>query len=515
MRASLRLFIISAILVLTTASQAFCTDVWINDLRSLFLSNSAIIYGINIRTFGAKDKNNDGIIQFESGEESGTFLNAIPKLNDLAFQGINTVHLFPITPVGKVKALGTAGSVYSPSSFIELNPQLKSSNSRLNINGEARTFINECHKLKIRVIVDLPSCASYDLYMKRPELFKLDKNQNPVIPADWTDVRLLDAGTDSNINTDVYNMYRDFIRMALDLGADGVRADFASIKPYSFWKKLIDETRATDPQFLFLAQASKTDKSPSNYAVFTPYNKLLDAGFDGYYGAYSQFRNWQSANELYSSVNADLAISKKYQGQKAVLGNFATHDQISPILINGPKQSQMIIWLNSTLPLNAYYIDGFSTGDTYIYPLANRKAAFSYTDDEYYFVHRGQIDIFNFSRAPMGKYADIFQSFVLENRFKVLFHDIVTKGNFVPLRTTSSSVFAYARCLNKKTIIVIGNLDYKISHKVTVSVPKINEDLLTVPLKLTSAPNVSKGKIKIEMTPGDVVVLYIESLELK
>lgn len=515
MKGSLRLFLILTVTLLVTVSQAYCNEVWVNDLRSLFLSNSAIIYGVNIRTFGAKDTNNNGIIEVELGEESGTFLNAFPKLRELARQGINTIHLFPITSVGRIKALGTAGSLYSPSTFTEINPQLKSPNSKLCLNDEVKRFIDECHRLHMRVIVDLPSCASYDLYMKRPELFKLDKNQNPAIPADWTDVRLLDAGTDANINTDVYNMYRDFIELIQSLGADGIRADFASIKPYSFWKKLIDETRGVDPQFLFLAQASKYDKSPSQYAVFTPFNKILDAGFDGYYGNYSEIKNWKNANDLYSSVNADLNISKKYSGQKAVIGNFATHDQVSPILINGPLFSEMIIWLNSTLPLNSYYIDGFSTGDTYIYPWANKKAALTYTDDEYYFVHRGQLDIFNFSRSPMGKNTEIFQYFILANRLKVMFHDIISNGNFVPLRVSNSNTFAYARSLNKKSLIVVGNLDFKTHQKVTVSIPKINADLLTVPLKLTSVPKISKGKITIDMNPGDVLVLYVESLDLK
>lgn len=515
MKGLLRLFIILAMVIFTAETKAFSEVVWFNDLRTLFLSNSAIIYGVNIRTFGAKDTNDNGIIEFELGEQSGTFLNAIPKLNDLVAQGVNTIHLFPITSVGKVKALGTAGSLYSPSSFTELNPQLKSPNSRLSLQDEARKFINECHNRRIRVIVDLPSCASYDLYMKRPELFKLDKNQNPVIPADWTDVRLLDAGSENNIDSDVYNLYHDFIRMALDIGADGVRADFAAIKPYSFWKKLIDETRLTDPQFLFLAQASKYDKSPSCYAVFTPYNKLLDAGFDGYYGNYYELKNWKNANDLYSSVFSDLNLIKKFGGQKAVLGNFATHDQISPVLVNGKAYSEMITWLNATLPLNPYYLDGFSTGDTYLYSWANKKAALTYTDDEYYFVHRGQIDIFNFSRSPMGKDSDIFQYFVLGNRLKYMLHDLISGGSFVPLRTTSSSVFAYSRNLNKQSLIVIGNLDFQSNKNVTIYVPKLNPDMPIVPLKLTSVPKIKKGKVYLNINPGDVVVLYIGTADVK
>ena len=187
------------------SQSAFSADVWVNNLRRMFIRNSSIIYEINLRTFGAQDINKDGIIEFSDGEESGTFLNAIPRLDELAQKGINTIHVLPITPVGKTKALGTAGSLYSASSFNTINPQLVSDKSALSAQAQAKKFINEAHKKGISVIIDLPSCGSYDLYMERPELFVKDKTGQPVIPADWTDVRLLNAGPETAINQEVYN----------------------------------------------------------------------------------------------------------------------------------------------------------------------------------------------------------------------------------------------------------------------------------------------------------------------
>lgn len=493
--------------------KAWSSDVWINDLRSLFLSNNSIIYVINIRTFNANDKNKDGIIEEELGEERGSFLNAINRLDDLSAMGVNTVHILPITPVGKTKALGTAGSLYSASSFSELNPQLKDKNSKLSLNEEARRFIQECHNRKIRVIVDMPSCGSYDLYLQNPDLFKKDKNQNPIIPADWTDVRLLDAGTNSNINMDVYNLYRDYVDMVINLDADGIRADVATIKPYDFWKKLINETRVRNPQFLFLAEASDSWKMPpSEYSVFTPYDKLLDAGFDGYYGSYFNLKNWKRASDLYSTVNFNLALSKKYKECKTTIGSFSTHDEVSPILINGVQFSKMIIWLSSTLPLNPYYVDGFPTGDDYIYPLANKKAPKTYTDDEYYFVHRGQLDIFNFAKQPSGKHEDILKDFVIANNFKKLSEEILTKGTFTPLKTSSDSIFAYARCFNKASIVVYGNLDFKKTQAAKIYVPKLNTKTSSIPVKITSIPIISNGKISTQLLPGEIQVMFFRGL---
>lgn len=489
---------------------------WVNDLRTLFLSNKAIIYTINIRTFNAKDTNKNGIIEEKSDEERGTFLNAIERLDELASSSINTINLLPVTSTGKIKALGTAGSLYAVASFNEINPQFKSSNSTLTVCDEMKKFIDECHKRNIGVIVDLPCCASYDLYLKNPELFKKDKNQNPIIPADWTDLRLLDAGTDEQINMDVYNLYASFIDLMLSLNVDGVKASVPELKPASFWKKLIDETRVRYPQFLFLAETSPWwKKPPCEYAISTTYNKLLDAGFDGYYGNYSDLKNWKTSNDLISHIKFDNELAKKHSGKKSVIGDFATHDQISPMLVNGSQFSKMIIWLNTTLPLNAYYTDGFSTGDDYIYPWANKKATGTFTDDDYYFVHRGQLDIFNFSRKPCGKHYDILQDFIIANKFRNMAKNILANGDFLPLRTSSSTVFAYSRNYNNESVIVIGNLDFKNTQKISVSIPKTINKSTSMPVKLINIPTISKNKIKTQLAPGEIQVLYFNSLEPK
>ncbi|MBR1372936.1 hypothetical protein IJ556_00610, partial [bacterium] len=191
-----------------------------NDLRTLFLNNEARICGINIRNFNAKDINGNEII--DNGEESGNFINAIERLDEIKNLGVNTLHLLPITPVGKLKALGTAGSLYAISSFSDINPQLADKNSDLTPKEQAKQFINECHKRKIRVIVDLPSCGAYDLFLTNPELFIKDDKQCSIVPSDWTDVRLLNTGNNMNLNQDVMNAHKRFVNMIQELGADGI-----------------------------------------------------------------------------------------------------------------------------------------------------------------------------------------------------------------------------------------------------------------------------------------------------
>ena len=503
--------LIILLIFLLIANQGFCLE-WKNDLRTKFLNNQTIIYAINIRTFNAKDLNNNGVI--DENEESGNFINAIERLDELENLGVNTIHLLPITPVGKIKAMGNAGSLYAISDFSSLNPQLISRKSNLSLNEQAKLFIEECHKRNIRVIVDLPSCGSYDLFLKSPELFKKDDDGNPIVPADWTDVRLFDTGDDKNLNENLYLRYESFVNLMLSLGVDGIRADVATNKPYMFWDKLINYTRARNPEFLFLAEASDSWKTPvSKYAVFTPYNKLFEAGFDGYYGSYFNLKNWKTSRELINHVLFNQKIQQKLN--KSVIGSFTTHDEKSPILINGRKLSKMIIWLNTTLPLNSYFVDGFSTGDSYTYPWSNQKAVITYTDDDFYFTHKGQLDIFNFSRRPGGFDESILADFELANRFKTQYEWLLSKSKFIPLKTSNSSVFAYARQENNSCLIVIGNLDFTSDKKVNVKVPKLTENTLGIPLKYAEHyPKSQKGKLSLNIAAGDILVILFNDFSI-
>lgn len=486
-----------------------------NNLRTMFLNNEAVIYVLNIRTFNAKDTNKNEIIELEKGEESGTFINAIAKLNTVSGMGINTVHILPITPVGKIKAIGTAGSLYAISDFTTLNPQLEDKKSSLSLEKQAKLFFDECHKRGIKVIVDLPSCGSYDLYLKQPDLFVLDRKQQPVIPADWTDVRLFKTlNKDGTLNEDLLEMHKQYIDLMMALGADGIRADVATLKPYEFWVKLIKYARDKDPEFLFLAEASDSwNTTVSEYATFTNYKKLLDAGFDGYYGSYFNFKNWKSASDLKAQVNLNQNLSKNIDNKKSVIGSFATHDELSPIIQGKAAFSEMLMWLNATLPLNPYYVDGFVTGDSYLYGYSNKKASITYTDDDYYYVHKGKLDIFNFSRAPGGNDEKLLNSFCLTIRLREFAKEVILKGNFKLLTSNNSKVFAYSRSYGGKTLVVILNKNLIDKENAQINMSGINSKLSIMPIKFTNAPVVTNGKISTILDPAETVVLYIENFK--
>ena len=92
-------------------AKAFASgQVWVNDLRKLFLSNGASIYELNIRTFNANDTDGDGIIEFSEGEESGTFINVLQKcvlsINSMFFDlssGSSSKYIVSLTLLNEFK----------------------------------------------------------------------------------------------------------------------------------------------------------------------------------------------------------------------------------------------------------------------------------------------------------------------------------------------------------------------------------------------------------------------------
>ena len=217
-----RIIVLLGLVLFLTSSYASARQ----NLREVFKNNEAIIYTLNIRNFASVDKDHNGIIEVENGDKIGTFVGAKEKLKDLAMQNINTIYLLPITPAGKLKALGTAGSLYAMDEFDKISPELDEQNNDKTVYQEAREFIEEAHRLNMNVILDLPSCGSYDLALRKPDWFILNNKKEPIIPADWTDVRLFKIyNQDRSLNKTTLNNFKSFVDMTLELGFDGIRAD--------------------------------------------------------------------------------------------------------------------------------------------------------------------------------------------------------------------------------------------------------------------------------------------------
>jgi len=479
-------------------------------LREDFLANKSIIYVINIRSFNSKDTNQNGIIEMEKGEVAGNFINAIDRLDEIKAKGVNTIHLLPITKVGKKSALGTAGSLYSMASFTELDRLIDDKTNDFTVKEEAKFFVEECHKRDIKVIFDMPACGAYDLFLERPELFALDKDKNPITPLDWSDVRLFKVvDGKGQLYQPTYDAYKSYVDLLLELGADGIRADVATNKPYEFWAELIKYTRAQRPDFMFLAEASESWKGAiAKQAVFTPYDKLLLAGFDGYLGNLFNYKNYK-VFDLNNYMSEILKNLKKYREPKTLIGGFSTHDEKSPVSIAGEAFARQILWLNVTLPLNPYFVDGFDTNDRYIYKYCNRKATDYYTDCDKYFVHQGKIDIFNLAAQPQGGEKKFAKEFNDALSFREKYIDIITKGEFIPLEVNNKKTFAYCRKNKTGVILVVVSKEYLNVERVDIDANKLRNFKNIQPITQDPTPDMIKGVVSLNLKPLDIKVFAL------
>lgn len=499
-------FILLAVFFFTLTASA-------QGLREEFLANKSVIYVINIRSFNSQDIDKSGIIEMEKGEIAGNFINAIGRLDEIKAQGINTLHLLPVTKVGRQSALGTAGSLYSMSSFTELDRLIDDRTNDSTVKEEAKFFVDECHKRGIKVIFDMPACGSYDLFLERPELFIVDKDKKPITPLDWSDVRLFKVLDEKGgLYKPTYEAYKSYVDLLIELGADGIRADVATNKPYEFWVGLIKYTRAKNPDFMFLAEASESWKTPiAKQAVFTSYEKLLQAGFDGYLGSFSDFKNFK-VFDLNTYMLSTLKNLKKYRTPKTLIGGFSTHDEKSPATIAGRDFARQILWLNVTLPLNPYFVDGFDTNDRYIYRYCNRKATDFFTDCEKYFVHQGQIDIFNLTAKPDGGDINFAKEFKDALTFRQQYIDIISKGEFLPLLVSNKTIFTYIRKNKTGAILVVASRDTVHTQNVDINLKKIQNFKNIKPITKDATPEISKeGSMTLMLKPLDIKVFVLTS----
>lgn len=452
---------------------------WKNDLRTLIQDNKAVIWAMIPRTFNAKDKDGNDLIQ--SGEEKGTFLNAIERLDEMVALGVNTLHVLPIHPPGKINAMGLSGSVYAPLDMLKIDPELRDPKDPRDVKEQFKTFIDECHKKDIRVMLDLPSCASCDLYESRPELMAHERNGNAKTPQGWNDIRMFNPWADESkktLNPHLVELHKQFVDMCIDLKVDGIRADVARAKPSEFWDIIIPYSHSKDPNFAWLAETyTYEDASPQLNMMYDRPKDSLKAGFDTYYGQYHIFNEWTKAGELTDYVKKNLKMSneKGMEKGKSVIGSFATHDDISPMFHGGADYCNLTTGLQATLPmLNPYFVDGFQSGDEYLYSYEN---AYSYeqTDDKRkHDVHRGKLDLFNHSRKPGGKHPEIGEFMKSMMKLRKEHEDVITKGSFIPLNTdenTDDQIISYARHLDGKTLLVIANRDVNNRQKGLVEVP--------------------------------------------
>lgn len=502
-----------------------------NNLRTMIQNNESVMIAIVPRTFTAVDLNGDEKIMLSEGEKQGTFLSAIDRLDELKEDGFNTIHILPIHPPGKKKAMGTAGSNYSPQKMVTddghlaLDPMLIEPNDPRTPDEQFKAFIDECHKRDIKVMLDLPSCASVDMFEAEPELMAFGRNGEDKTPQGWADIRMFepwDDETKRTLNPKLLEMHKQYVDACIDLGLDGIRADVARAKPTEFWDILIPYSREKDPEFAWLGETYTYEcASPQ---VNMPYDRPEDslrAGFDEYYGQYHIFHEWKNATEFNDYVKLNLEMSHRLPSGKSCIGSFMTHDDKSAMTHGGDKYCNMTTVIQSTIPMcNPYFVDGFQTGDYYDYQYSKSYSEETVTDNHKMDHHSYQLDIFNLSRKPGGKFPDmervLRETLKMRSENKDLFAD--RNSSYIELDKVGDKkdqIIAFARHNNGRTAVVIANKNPNRRLTGTVLIPGLKADQKLVDMAPkygdSSEFQTAKGEIRVDLAPAGAYVFEIDT----
>lgn len=138
----------------------------------------AIVYNMLIRHATAFDHDSDGQIRFELTKErfreTGTFLKTIALLPYIHSLGVNTIHLLPITSIGKQNKKGSLGSPYAIRHPYKLDENLSEPILELDINTQFLAFVEAAHLLGIKIILEFvfrTASIDSDCALDHPEWF--------------------------------------------------------------------------------------------------------------------------------------------------------------------------------------------------------------------------------------------------------------------------------------------------------------------------------------------------------
>lgn len=121
-------------------------------------SRRAVVYNLLVRAATAFDHDGDGEVSAEPTDEgwreTGTFLKSIALLPLLRGLGFNTLHVLPVTAVGRHGRKGNLGSIYAVQNPYRLDPMLAEPAVGLGPEVEFAAFVEAAHRLGMRVVVE-------------------------------------------------------------------------------------------------------------------------------------------------------------------------------------------------------------------------------------------------------------------------------------------------------------------------------------------------------------------------
>lgn len=251
-------------------------------LASPFWKDEAVLYLLFIREF--EDSNGDG---------EGDLQGAIDRLPWIKSLGANAIWVMPVEPSGTTHG-------YAMDAFFAVNDDYGSLH-------DLRRFIDEAHRLGIRVILDKvlnqtslthgwypPSAANPGGVTRDRYIYRADGRYQYAF--DFV------ALPDLNYNNPIVRTTAlDRARFWLDLGFDGFRCDIAGFTPMTIWRNVRRELLGRNPDAFMLAE------------IIPPLEDYVEEAFDALYDAsvYWELRDAFAGNSAFSRVDGAIRGSER------------------------------------------------------------------------------------------------------------------------------------------------------------------------------------------------------------
>ncbi|MCX9147198.1 alpha-amylase family glycosyl hydrolase [Erythrobacter sp. WG] len=197
------------------------------EVRNAGWTRDAVLYQLNTRQFTPE----------------GTFRAAQKQLPRLAAMGVDIVWLMPIHPIGEANRKGSLGSPYAVRDYRAVNPELGT-------EAEFRAFVDEAHRLGLKVILDwVANHSAHDnpLTVSHPEWYTRTPEGALMSPqgTDWSDVADFDY-SQPGLRRYMTESLAYWVR---EYGIDGFRCDVAGYVPTDFWETARAELDKLRPVF--------------------------------------------------------------------------------------------------------------------------------------------------------------------------------------------------------------------------------------------------------------------------
>jgi alpha-amylase len=176
-------------------------------------ANDTNIYEVNLRQY----------------THEGSFNAFIKELPRLRHMGIETLWFMPITPISEEKRLGTLGSYYACSSYVQTNPEYGTL-------IDFKNLVSAAHDLGFKVVIDWVANHTgwdHEWTKQHPDFYRKNLEGHFFDAHGWNDV--IDLNYDNPELWDKMISSMEFWVKECDI--DGFRCDMAMLVPLDFWKK--------------------------------------------------------------------------------------------------------------------------------------------------------------------------------------------------------------------------------------------------------------------------------------